>query len=92
MLAIALLLAILAGLQGSGPLDLRSAGARQELAAAVAHYARAPVVHETGTFRHDGHSYGVDVTLAKGGDSLGTVVVDGISTATPQSSPSPWRP
>lgn len=77
MLALALLIAFLAGLQGAGPLDLRSQGARQELAAAVAHFARTPVVHEAGTFSRDGHPYLVDVTIAKGGDSQGTVTVDG---------------
>jgi hypothetical protein len=77
VLALALLIAILAGLQGAGPLDLRSQAVRQELSAALAHYARTPVVHETGTFSHDGHVHQVDATIAKGGDSQGTVTVDG---------------
>src|SRR5262245_45333971 len=68
---------VLLGLNGIGPLDLRSQDARRDLAAALTHYAKSPAVHVKGVFSHDGHRYEVDVTLDKGGDSQGTVVADG---------------
>ncbi|HXM58687.1 MAG TPA: hypothetical protein VOB72_25025 [Candidatus Dormibacteraeota bacterium] len=77
MLGIAVLLALVLSLGSGGPLDLRSQGVPQELAAAVANYAHANAVHLAGTFVHDGHPYRVDARLDKGGDSQGTVVADG---------------
>src|SRR5215472_6095739 len=74
-LALALLVAL--GLNGLGPLDLRSQVARQDLAAALDQYASAPAVHVAGTFDRDGHGYQIDVTIDKNGDSQGTVVSDG---------------
>lgn len=77
VLVIALVVALVLSLGSGGPLDLRSQGVRQELAAAVAHYAKAPVLHVTGGFSRDGHPYRVDVTIGKSGDSQGTVVAGG---------------
>jgi hypothetical protein len=74
-LALAVLVAL--GLNGVGPLDVRAQMARQDLAAALDHYGRAPAVHVRGTFSRDGHAYQVDITIARGGDSQGTVVSDG---------------
>lgn len=68
---------MLLSLGGNGPLNLHAGAARQELAAAVAHHTRAPVVHVTGGFSHDGHPYKIDVTIGKSGDSQGTVTADG---------------
>lgn len=76
MLGLALLIAVLLGLQG-GSLDPGSRAIREDLAAAADHYASSQVVHLAGSFRHDGHPYQVDVVLTKGGDSQGTVTLDG---------------
>lgn len=77
MLALALALLVLLGLNGQGPLDVRAPVARQDLAAALDQYAKAPAVHVAGTFSRDGHRFQVDVTIDSGGDSQGTVVSDG---------------
>jgi hypothetical protein len=77
MLGVALLLALVLSFGYGGPLDLRSQGVRQELAAADANYAGTHALHLAGTFAHDGHPYRVDVRMDKGGDSQGTVVADG---------------
>lgn len=77
MLAVVAACLVVLGLHGIGPLDLRSHDAQRDLAAALTQYARSPVVHEKGGFRHDGHRYEVDVTIDRGGDSQGTVVADG---------------
>jgi len=77
MIGLAIVIAIIMSLGSGGPLDLRAGAARQDLAAAVTHYAKAPVVHLTGGFSHDGHSYQVDVSIDGSGDSQGTVVADG---------------
>jgi hypothetical protein len=74
-LAVAVLVAL--GLNGVGPLDLRAHVARQDLAAALDQYRKAPAVHVKGTFGRDGHAFQVDITIAKGGDSQGMVVSDG---------------
>jgi hypothetical protein len=68
---------VLLGLNGLGPLDLRSHAAERDLRAALTRYARSPVVHEKGVFSHDGHRYEVDATIDRSGDSQGTVVADG---------------
>jgi hypothetical protein len=77
MLGLALLIAFILGLQGGGGLDLGSRASRQDLAGAADHFATAQVVHVTGSFKHDGHPYQVDVVIARGGDSQGTVTLDG---------------
>jgi hypothetical protein len=77
MLLLALALLVALGLSGAGPLDLRPPVARQDLAAALDQYASAPAVHVRGAFSRDGHTFQLDVTIDKTGDSQGTVVSDG---------------
>jgi len=77
LLGLALAILVALGLNGVGPLDLRSPVARQDLTAALAQYAGAPAVHVLGAFKHDGHAFHVDVTIERDGDSQGTVVSDG---------------
>ena len=77
MLGLALALLVALGLNGIGPLDLRAQVARQDLAAALDQYGRAPAVHLAGSFERDGRRFQLDVTIDKNGDSQGTVVRDG---------------
>jgi hypothetical protein len=76
VLALALVVLVLLGLNGSGPLDLGSPAAQQDLSAALAHHTKAAAVHEKGVFSRDGHQSVVDITIGKGGDGQGTVVTD----------------